>query len=85
MRIDESNYKILDRVLHLTGTNYNIKWFDAENVNGYIDGDDLIEMIEDLIGEIDRLEEEKEDIIQDRDDNWKRVSIEEQIGYSERW
>ena len=85
MRIDESNYKIIYRVSHLTGTNYNIKWFDAENVNGYIDGDDLIEMIEDLIGEIDRLEEEKEDIIQDRDDNWKRVSIEEQIGYNERW
>lgn len=83
MRIDESNYKIINRILQLTGVDYDIKWFDG--VNGYIDNDKVISMLEDLIGENDRLEEEKEDIIRDRDDNWKHVSVEEQIGYNEEW
>lgn len=85
MRIDESNYKIINRISQLIGTDYNIKWFDDNNVNGYINDDKVISMLEDLIGEIDKLEEEKEDIIRDRDDNWKHVSIEEQIDYSDRW
>ena len=34
-------------------------------------------MVEDLLNEIDRLEEELEEEIQDRKDNYKRISYEE--------
>lgn len=43
--------------------------------------DDLIACIEDLDGELDHLREELENVIQDRDDNYKRKSVEEQIGW----
>ena len=47
--------------------------------------DELIGLIEDLKGEYDYLEEQYEDLKRDMEDNYKPMSIEEQIGYSERW
>jgi hypothetical protein len=42
-------------------------------------------MLEDLLAEVDRLEEKYEDFEKDVEDNYRKVPIEEQIGYSERW
>ncbi len=85
MEVDESNFKILDRASKITGTDYDIKWFNAEEIDGYIEEDNLISMIEDLICEVDRLQEELEDTIQDRNDNYKPIPYEEQIGYNRNW
>lgn len=41
--------------------------------------EDLIGCIEDLDGEIEHLKEEKENIIQDRDDNYRRIPVKEQV------
>ena len=84
MRIDENNFDILDKASNITGTDYNIRWFDAENISGYIDDDDLVSMIEDLVCEIDRLEEKTEDMEQDIRDNYKRIPVAEQVGVSDR-
>lgn len=43
--------------------------------------EELINVIEELDGELDHIREQLEDIIQDRDDNYKRKSVEEQIGW----
>lgn len=79
MRIDESNYGTFERVNKITGTDYGIIWKDAENIEGVIDIDGLYAMIEDLICEVDRLEEEAKDREQDIADNYKRISMEEMI------
>lgn len=84
MRINEGNFDILDKASNITGTDYNIRWFDAENISGYIDDDDLVSMIEDLVCEIDRLEEKIEDMEQDIKDNYRRIPIAEQVGVSDR-
>lgn len=47
--------------------------------------DELIGLIEDLKGEYDYLEEQYEDLKRDMEDNYKPISVEEQIGYNERW
>lgn len=47
--------------------------------------DELIGLIEDLKGDYDEAQEKIEDLEQDIRDNYKRISVEEQIGYSERW
>ena len=47
--------------------------------------DELIGLIEDLKGDYDEAQEKIEDLEQDIRDNYKHISIEEQIGYSERW
>lgn len=75
MKINESDFDILDRASKMMGTDYNIKWFDAENFDGYIDKDDLIVMIDDLIREIDNLNERIEDIEKDRDEHYQYKEI----------
>ena len=84
MKVDESNYDILQRASEITSTNYEIKWFDAENIDGHIDAIELVSIIEDLICEVDRLEEEIEDMKQDIQDNYKPIPVAEQVGISDR-
>ena len=62
MRIDESNFETIQKASEITLTDYNIYWKDAENVDGYIDTDDLVTIIQDLICEIEHKEEEIEDL-----------------------
>ena len=56
-------------------TSKTITEYDTEN--DFISVEHLMYMVEDLLNEIERLEEEKEEIIQDRDDNYKPLSYEE--------
>ena len=83
MRVDESNFETLDKASKITGTDYEIKWFDAKDIDGYIDGDTMLCIIEDLMYEIDRLQEEIEDMEQDIHDNYKPIPIAEQVGISD--
>lgn len=51
----------------------------------YFNGDlisinDMISVMEDLVGEIDRLKEKIEEIEQDKEENYKQVSISSQVG-----
>lgn len=51
----------------------------------YFNGDlisinDMISVMEDLVGEVDRLKEKIEDVEQDKEENYKRVSISSQVG-----
>ena len=56
------------------------------NIHGeFIPVESLISMIEDLYGEVEHLKEELENVIQDRDDNYQPLSVQEQIGYDIRW
>lgn len=84
MKVDESNFKILDRVSQITGTDYEIKWFDAENVDGYIEEDSIISMLEDLIAEVGRLSEEKDDMERYYKENWKPIPYSEMYGVDDR-
>lgn len=84
MIVNESNFEILDKASKITLTDYDIKWFDAENINGYIDTDSLIAIIEDLICEVDHLEEKIEDMEQDIQDNYRPIPVAEQVDISDR-
>lgn len=82
MRIDESNYEILEKAGKITMSNYleEVNWTDAENVKGFIDSDELLDIIEDLICEIHRLEEKIEDREQDIRDNYRQITPSEMYG-----
>lgn len=45
---------------------------------------ELINIISDLVDEYKTLEEEYEDFKQDVEDNYKPISVAEQVGYNER-
>ena len=44
---------------------------------GQLQDYEIIDLIEELVNEIDKLEQEKKDIEQDRDDNYKPLSYKE--------
>jgi len=60
MKVDETNYEILQRISDITKVEYEIKWFDAEDIDGYVDTNIVLAMLEDMICEVDRLKEELE-------------------------
>ena len=55
------------KVYEITNTDYSGQLKDYE----------IIDLIEELVNEIDKLEKEKKDIEQDRDDNYKPLSYKE--------
>ena len=69
-KLNENEKEIVKNVQKRTITEYDIQ-------NDFISAQDIMYMVEDLLLEIDRLEEELEEEIQDRKDNYKRISYEE--------
>ena len=61
---------------------YNLENFKEKDLYTW---DEIISKIEDMESEICRLNEENEEIKRDVEDNYKRLSQEEQIEFDERW
>ena len=64
MKLTEESAK---KIYEITNTDYSDQLQDYE----------IIDLIEELVNEIDKLEQEKKDIEQDRDDNYKPLSYKE--------
>lgn len=77
-QLDETDLKNLEKVREITRTDY------KTDKNGYIEVEDLTCIIDELLGEIEHLKEEKEEIEQDRDDNYKPISYKDQVGVSDK-
>ena len=69
-KISDDEKEIIKKVQKRTITEYDIQ-------NDFISVQHIMYMVEDLLNEIDRLEEELEEEIQDKNDNYKRISYEE--------
>lgn len=69
-KLSDDEKEIINKVQKRTITEYDIQ-------NDFINVEHIMYMVEDLLNEIDRLEEEKEEIIQERNDNYRPLSYEE--------
>lgn len=69
-KLSDDEKEIIKKVQKRTITEYDIQ-------NDFINVEHIMYMVEDLLNEIDRLEEELEEEIQDKNDNYKRLSYEE--------
>lgn len=69
-KLSDDEKKIIKKVQERTITEYDIQ-------NDFINVEHIMYMVEDLLNEISRLEEEKEEIIQERNDNYRPLSYEE--------
>lgn len=69
-KLSDDEKKIIKKVQERTITEYDIQ-------NDFINVEHIMYMVEDLLNEIDRLEEELEEEIQDKNDNYRRLSYEE--------
>lgn len=69
MKINEKNYETLQRAYDITGKLNKIFWRDAENIDGYIDDDDVIELLNVMIDEYNGKRDELQELINyiDRD------------------
>lgn len=61
MRVDEDNYGVLRRAEDMLGIDYEINITNDDECKGFIDNDNVVQMIDDLCSEIDRLKEQLED------------------------
>lgn len=61
---------------------YNLESFQDKDIYTW---DEIISRIEDLEAELHTEREKREDLERDMEDNYRKVSIEEQIDYSDRW
>ena len=84
MIINESNVDILRRVSQLTLTDYEVKWFNTDDIEGYINAEEIVYMIGDLINEIEQLEEKIRNMEQDIQDNYRPIPVSEQVGISDK-
>lgn len=69
-KLSDDEKEIIKKVQERTITEYDIQ-------NDFINVEHIMYMVEDLLNEIDRLEEELEEEIQDKNDNYRRLSYEE--------
>lgn len=84
MIIDKKEYEVLKKVSEITLTDYNIKWFDKENIEGYIDSYSLFSMVEDMLGEVEKLSDDISDLERDIEDNYRPIPLSEQYEISDR-
>ena len=61
MRVDEDNCSVLRRAEDMLGTDYEINITNDDECKGFIDTDNIVELIDDLCSELDRLKEELEE------------------------
>lgn len=87
MRVCEENYAILRRAEKILDTDYEINITNADDCKGFIDDDNVADMIDELCSEIDRLqeqlEEQKEYYEETINDCYKPISPYEFYGVSE--
>lgn len=76
--LNEKEKKIIDRASDLTFTDYELKGNDIEI-------ETFISIIEDLICEVDKKQEEYEQLEQDLVDNYEPISVEKQVGWNHNW
>lgn len=69
-KLSDDEKEIIKKVQQRTITEYDIQ-------NDFINVEHIMYMVEDLLNEIDRLEEELEEEIQDKNDNYRRLSYSE--------
>lgn len=69
-KLSDDEKEIVNKVQKRTITEYDIQ-------NDFINVEHIMYMVEDLLNEISRLEEELEEEIQDKNDNYRRLSYSE--------
>ena len=82
MKITEETYDVFFKAENILGTSY-MNCYDDDNMKAYIDTDEIVTLIEDLLSEIDRLNEKIEDMEEDIRDNYRPISLSEQYDVSD--
>lgn len=85
MKVNEENFGVLSNIIKETGVDY-IVWKDAENIDGYIEPYNILNIFLDLLDKIDHQKEEYKELEQDLRENYKPIPFNpyEEYGVSEK-
>ena len=72
IELNDRDYELIKKVSEVTLTNYELK-------GNLMSTESMICAIQELLWEVERLEEEKEQLEDDIRENYKKISIEEQL------
>lgn len=78
----EINDKLIEKVMAVTNTDYEVaKFYNKieEKYESYINADNLVVALEDMLVEYDHMKEMYEDLKQDVEDNYRPIPPEKQI------
>lgn len=78
----EINDKLIKKVMAVTNTDYEVaKFYNRieEKYESYINADNLVVALEDMLVEYDHMKEMYDDLKQDVEDNYRPIPPEEQI------
>ena len=78
----EINDKLIEKVMAVTNTDYEVaKFYNRieEKYESYINADNLVVALEDMLVEYDHMKEMYDDLKQDVEDNYRPIPPEEQI------
>lgn len=76
-KLDDNELEAMFKASKITMTDYDL-------IGNFAPVEKLMAAIEDLLIELDKAEKRIEEIERDRDENYKPISYEEQVGYRER-
>ena len=86
MRVDETNFETLQRAYDITGLHNEIMWKDAENIDGYIDSDYVMDLLDAMIDEYNSKRDELQDLEYQMQEYYepKKIDPYYEYGVSER-
>lgn len=76
-RLTSDEYEMIKKIERITLSDY-------ELLGDFVPSDSLMIIIEDLYVELEKEREKNADLRQDREDNYRPISIAEQVGISDR-
>lgn len=79
MKVDEKVNYILEEAYKLTGTDYNVYWRDHDEIDGFVEPEDVMKLLEDLVEQYKVLEEMHEDLKKDVEEHYQRIYEEDYV------
>lgn len=77
MKVDERVNLILEKAYNITGTDYNVYWKNHDEFDGWVNDDDVMKLLEDIVYQYEVLEETHEDFKNEVDEYYVRKQFEE--------
>ena len=81
MKFDSNVWATLEKAIEITGVDYDIKWYDAENLDGYIEEHSIEDLIADLVVKYGKLQEE----LEEKEKHCREYHQEKAINYYEEY
>lgn len=81
MKFDSNVWATLEKAIEITGVDYDIKWYDAENLDGYIEEHSIEDLIADLVVGYGKLQEE----LEEKEQHCREYHQEKPINYYEEY